>query len=478
MKNKARFHILWTYRRMSVLLITIAFMCSSSPFTVVAQNVIDSPLEVSKSNPRYLADAKGNIVYLTGSHTWGNLADISPDDPPALFDFDAYLDWMKQYNHNFVRLWTWELLKFHSIKYNPDKTYTAYPHPWKRTGPGLALDGKPKFNLDEFDAEYFNRLRTRLESAQKRGIYVSVMFFEGWEMQFATNAWRNHPFHPENHINGINADLNRDGLALELYTLKVPEALKVQEKYVKHVVDVANGFDNVLYEISNENHARSTQWQYHLINLIHEYEKTKPKQHPVGMTFQNVGGSNDTLFTSPAEWISTSPRTNGVDLRNNPPVSTGEKVILYDTDHLWGIGGNAPWVWKTFLRGMYPIFMDPYDGSFLGKPFDQEFETIRKNMGYTRTYAEKIDLSKVVPSNELSSTTYCLANPGYEYLVYQPSSDSVFSVNLEKGNYKYEWFNPESGQISENGKLKATKDSATPFKAPFSGSAVLYLRKI
>lgn len=47
-----------------------------------------------------------------------------------------------------------------------------------------------------------------------------------------------------------------------------------------------NDLDNVFYEISNENHPPSTQWQYHMIRLIHDYERSKAKQHPVGMTFQ------------------------------------------------------------------------------------------------------------------------------------------------------------------------------------------------
>lgn len=34
--------------------------------------------------------------------------------------------------------------------------------------------------------------------------------------------------------------------------------------------------DNVLYEISNENHPPSTKWQYHMIRFIKEYEKSKP----------------------------------------------------------------------------------------------------------------------------------------------------------------------------------------------------------
>ena len=434
-----------------------------------------SLLKVSKENPRYFADQKGNIVYLTGSHTWANLVDISTDDPPKPFDFNAYLDWMQKYNHNFIRLWAMEVMNWKSERYNPGKSYTVYPHPWKRTGPGNAIDGKAKFNLNEFEEEYFNRLRNRIETASKRGIYISVMLFEGWGMQFSLDGWKNHPFHPDNNINGINADLNRDGNGLELYDLSVPEVTDIQKKYISHVIDMVNEFDNVLYEISNENHPPSTQWQYLLINFIHDYEKNKPKQHPVGMTFQYKGGSNDTLLASPAEWISPNPFFNGKDLRNDPPAADGKKVILYDTDHLWGLGGNQPWVWKTFTRGMYPLFMDPYDGVFIGDPNTRGYEQIRKNMGYARMYAGKIDLAQTIPANELTSTTYCLANPGSEYIVYQPLPDSSFTVNLKKGRYSFEWFNPGSGIVESTGKVRVRGEN-TLFKAPFSGDAVLYLK--
>src|ERR1700750_182768 len=33
------------------------------------------PLKVHPSNPRYFADAAGDVVYLAGAHTWANLQD-------------------------------------------------------------------------------------------------------------------------------------------------------------------------------------------------------------------------------------------------------------------------------------------------------------------------------------------------------------------------------------------------------------------
>lgn len=51
--------------------------------------------------------------------------------------------------------------------------FNIAPHPWARTGPGQALDGGPKFDLDEFDEAYFKRLRSRVAAADQRGIFQS-----------------------------------------------------------------------------------------------------------------------------------------------------------------------------------------------------------------------------------------------------------------------------------------------------------------
>ena len=79
------------------------------------------------------------------------------------------------------------------------------PHPWERTGPGLARDGKPKFDLARYNPEYFDRMRTRVSAARDQGVYVSIMLFEGWELQY-TDAWRFHPFNGPNNMNGIDPE--------------------------------------------------------------------------------------------------------------------------------------------------------------------------------------------------------------------------------------------------------------------------------
>lgn len=434
------------------------------------------PLRVHSENPRYFTDGSGKAVYLTGSHTWSNLSDMGSADPPPSFDFNAYLDFLDRLNHNFIRLWTWESTRWSPGHWRPGATHTVAPHPFARTGPGAAADGKPKFDLTKYDRNYFDRLQRRVTAAGQRGVYVSVMLFEGWGVQFAERAWETHPFHPANNVNGIDGDANGDGKGLDVHTLANRKVTALQEAYVRKVIDTVGDSDNVLYEISNENHTPSTPWQYHMIDYIHRYESGKPKKHPVGMTFQYKGGSNRTLLESPAEWISPNPEGG---YRDNPPTADGGKVILTDTDHLWGIGGNQAWVWKSFLRGLNPLFMDPYDGAVIGARFDKQWDPIRKSLGHTRRFAERMNLAATTPSNDLASSGYCLAhasaNDG-EYLVYAPKGGKVtVDLSATPGTLQAEWFNPTKETSTDSGSIDG--GGARILEAPFAGEAVLWLRK-
>jgi hypothetical protein len=210
-----------------------------------------------------------------------------------------------------------------------------------------------------------------------------------------------------------------------------------------------------------------------MIRYIHDYVKGKAKQHPVGMTFQYQGGSNRTLFDSPADWISPNPEGG---YRDDPPAADGRKVILNDTDHLWGIGGSQAWVWKSFLRGMNPIFMDPYDGAILGDGAEQKWDPVRRSLGYTLRYARRMNLAAMTPQNQLASTGYCLAGGAKgraEYLVYVPSGGKVtLDLSAAKEPLQVEWFNPSTGKAAATGVVEG--GARREFSAPFEGDAVVY----
>lgn len=431
----------------------------------------EGPLRLHPKNPRYFTDSTGRAVYLTGSHTWDNLQDSGTIGKPVnRFDYDAYLDLLQSHHHNFMRMWAWE-----------GGVNNNYYEPlcYARTGPGMALDGKPRFDLGRFNEAYFKRLRDRVAAAGRRGIFVSIMLFQGWSIynHGYGNPWPLHPFNKANNINGIDGDADKDGEGKEVHSLDTPAVTRLQEAYVRKVVDTVNDLDNVLYEVTNETAIYSKDWQYHIVNYLKEYQVTKPKEHLVGMTAFDSGreGSMEALFASAADWI--SPQNDGAsgDYQGDPPAADGRKVIVTDTDHLWGVGGDQDWVWKSFTRGHHPIYMDPLKKDDGNRVSDAEMNRTRRAMGHTRRFAERMNLAAMTPQNRLASTKYCLADPGKEYLVYLSGGGAVtVDLSAGKGDLAVEWFDPDRGKTVAAGD-KASGGARREFKAPFAGAAVLYL---
>jgi len=492
---------------------------------------VPGPLTVSKTNPRYFSvkDTDGNeqAVYLTGSHIWNNFQDgLGPGketvlDTPEQNDFAAYLQLLKDHHHNFIRLWRWE--QFKSNAGGADFHLNMSPQPWPRTGEGTAKDGKPRFDLSTFNDVYFDRLRERVIAAGEQGMYVDVMLFDGWGLHLspAPDNVEGHPFHAKNNINGISITS-----ILDHQVLPLSEPIqKLQEAYIKKVVDTVHDLTNVLYEVSNESSGGgkvgqefadalnlselpdwgdSTEWQYWVINFVKQYEKEKGYEHrPIGMTMQfpvaDQTKVNEPLFNSPAEWISPgyddeifahgdhpmapgSPQSHWYE---NPPIADGRKVIISDTDHYAPSKGDAMWAWKSFLRGNHPILMDygildvgNPEKALPGAPPIETYDPARYAMGDTLRFAERMRLIDMTPQNELSSTSYALVNPGKEYLILQPEETTgPFTVTLEAGTYEAEWFDITNRKTETADERVVKNNEEVAFTAPFTtGPAVLYLR--
>jgi hypothetical protein len=488
---------------------------------------------VSKANPRYFTvrnsdDSNRQVVYLTGSHIWNNFHDgMGPGSgcagTPEQFDFQAYLKFLKDHGHNFIRLWRWE--QFKSQAAGGEYHLCMTPQPWLRTGPGTARDGKLKFDLSRSDPAYFDRLRDRVIAAGNEGIYMAVMLFDGWALHLspAPDNVEGHPFHAANNVNDVGITSIMDYQVLPL----APRVQAFQEAFIRKVVDTVHDLPNVLYEVANESSGGgsvdrdfaealglgeapdwgdSTSWQYWVIEVVKAYEQEMGyDRHPIGMTMQfpvqNQTEVNDPLFDGPADWISPgyddevfahgghpmapgSPHSRWYD---NPPPADGGKVVITDTDHYAPGQGDALWAWKTFLRGHHPILMDfgiidgvtqPDPSS--GTPYDA-FEPARYAMGDTLRFAQRIDLVEMEPRGDLSSTGYLLANPGKEYLVLQPGNASdPFTVELLPGIYAVEWHNVQTRQPMEADNLTVKGAESVSFTAPFAEDdpAVLYLRQL
>lgn len=440
---------------------------------------------MSETNSRYFTDGTGRAIFLSGSHTWNNLQDCGSSDPPPVFDYDTWLDFIEARNHNFFRLWVWE--QTHNWIEDPGSAGYMQPHPWARTGPGNANDGKLKFDFDTFNQSYFDRMRQRIIKAGQRGMYVSVMLFQGWTVAYphngiqAANPGLHVPYNSSNNINGVDGDNNNDNNYQELHELAITDVTTRQEEYVAKVIDTVNDLHNVLYEISNESvgSTGNTNWQNHMIDFIHDYEASKPYQHPVGFTVPWPNGSNATLNASNAEWVSYNTADGG---ETDPPTMTGTKVSIWDSDHTTGISTEATFMWRAFTRGHNLLYMDQYDGSTgliggVDTRATSPEEYMRTAAGQCRTYANRVDLINMAPSNALASTGYCLAKTNAEYIVYRPSGSSDFTIDLSaaSGTFTIEYFRPSTGATSSGG---TTTGGATRTLSPgWTGEAVAYLYK-
>ncbi|MBN1583466.1 MAG: DUF4038 domain-containing protein [Anaerolineae bacterium] len=464
----------------------------------------NGPLRRNQSNPRYFTDDSGQAIYLTGSHTWAVVQDMwLENELRHNMDYDGFLQMLADNGHNFLRFWQFSLYTKNCPWNNISTLFD--PLPFERTGPGLAKDGLPKFDLTRPAPAYFNRLRARVEKASEYGIYVSVMLFEAWGLKWATpdqQPWEYHVFNPENNVNATPNNLQATegkyaGNYVDVFSLKHPDILAYQKLFIRQVVDTLNDLDNVLYEICNEvpNTPEALQWQEHLCQYLREYEQSRPKQHPIGVTSEGGDQINEELFQTSADWISPS-NGNAFEYRYNPPLATGEKVILTDTDHLWGHGCEVAWIWKSFTRGMNVLFMDPWepipgdrdrwqDGDITrNQRYYYAWDDMRRNLGYTRNVSLSFDLNKCVPDPHFCTSTYCLANKNEQYVCFFPAGgfEGLDLTGLD-GEFQVEWLNPLTGVTIKGQPLPAKSNSPhavfqrAALRAPFDGPAVLLLYK-
>jgi hypothetical protein len=445
------------------------------------------PLVVSSTNPRYFAvetDAGEAPVYLVGSNLWNNIQDGpglgTCDESGPSFDWTAYLDLLESHHMNFIRGWRWEHVRF---RLPPDLDtggpYCVSPQPWARTGPGVAYDGRPRFDLTSFDQAYFDRLRERIISAGDRGMYVSLMLFDGFCLHLCDDdtVIAGHPFDGQNNINGIDIDSIED-----YQSASVPgPVLDLQRAYVRKVIDTVRDLPNILYEVSNESWTGSVSWQYDVIDYVKQYESEMDYEpHPVGMSAIWPEGSDDWLFESPADWIMPGTYPPVDDYQNDPPAATGAKVVVSDTDHYAPCDVDAVWAWKSFTRGLNSSQLDCGIGDPANpNPEFDSLEPARLAQGDVSRLAATIDLLATEPHSELTSTGYALADPGFAYVVLQPEPAARFTVTLEPGTYSAQWFNIDDRVTEQAEEVTVSAATTQTFTSPFTppGPSVLGLTR-
>lgn len=458
-------------------------------FNVMMPSLVVGVLSVHPENPRWFADSSGQAIYLGGHQVFVDLQDNSYNkefirNHERLLDWREYVEFLKENKFNYLR--NWVIWSTGSGSMAPVNNAIAYPMPYERVkGHGKAKDGMDKFDLNRFDEDFFQRFKNRCEDLQDAGVYVSIMLFEVYGFLGGEavgdppqTLWDGNVFNKANNINGIDADEDDDGKGIEFFYTDDERILQFQKEYVKKVLDTLNDLDNVFYEIANELYA--PQWQYEMIEFIHRYEKTKPKQHLVLMSAggrTRTGGwkqmSRDLVVNSPADCFAAAGSWQSRRFKKkDPPANNSGKPGIVDTDHGAPGSSDVGYVWSALTRG--------YHFNLYDKPFEDpnaegfEWQRVRRNVGKAVEYAGKLDLVNVTPREDLASTRFCLAKPGCQYVVYQPGSGAITILGLQKGtSYDYEIFDTEQGKVVLKGRMTASASSES-FRDTGKGS-VLYI---
>jgi hypothetical protein len=447
-------------------------------------------LETCPKHPYYFRDGDRHVVLVGVSDR--ALFTIWENDKG--FSWRKYLDGLEAHHLNYVRqdVLSWGAL-LAPVNYPAQFSNPAWP--FARTGPGTAVDGKPKFDLTKFDQSYFKqRLKPFLREAAKRGIYVELTLFEGLRKQ---RDFQQSLYAEQNNINRLG--LQR-GKATSDTALENPRLMGIQHTYIDKVLAETAEFRNVIYEIANETGGK--RWVAHLIDYIHNHPTHPNNLVSAGeqtSSFDPRTGKNDIvvkhrgkggLYATDADVH--NHHTALLRFRVGKPVCHNEYFLFANrsTDD-----ANFPrkMMWADFTAGGHSNF---FDFSFWrgtgrtlddGQPSRSPPSEILRGGQYLLDFLANntVKFWTMAPHDELAtvegnSKTYVftLAAPGQEYICYVLGAGPLsITLKLPAGSFTARWYNPKSGQflgpahrIESNGQYI--------FRTPaFEQDIVLYVRR-
>jgi hypothetical protein len=259
--------------KISVTMIALVVM-----FIFCGSNVQKNVLQLHPENPHYfLFNSKPTILVGSTEH-YGAVLNSE-------FNFIAYLDEVQRSGQNLTRTF--------SGVYCEDPTAfgisrnTLAPAegkliaPWARSDQPGYFNGGNKFDLEHWNDDYFTWLKSFAQEAGKRGIVVEYVLFCTY---YEDSMWNLSPMNARNNVNSVGVT-SRD----EILALKHDDLTRVQEAFVRKVVQELNAFDNVYYEICNEPYFVSVtpEFQRFVSKTIRETEATLPKKHLIAQNIAN-----------------------------------------------------------------------------------------------------------------------------------------------------------------------------------------------
>jgi hypothetical protein len=313
------------------------------------------------------------------------------------FDYVPYLDELQRHGLNVSRLFAFYREMEGSIKgLGYANTLAPQPGrevmPWRRTGPGKANDGGLKFDLEQWNDAYYDRLKSFLREAGRRGIIVEIaLFCNPYSLE---RQWSWFPFHRDNNVNGAGRAVSSVHQFMEQHE---PRLFAFQAAFVRKMAVELNEFDNIYFEICNETSApagsrermeRQAGWHRALASVIRETERTLTRRHLIAVNMhQRIPAyeENGERYTETGEaahigdplidvlnihYISRKTPGRGLAVLDRDPAKPGcvraymrarrhvRQPIVFDENDAGIVGGDPPFwernrmeAWETILSG-------------------------------------------------------------------------------------------------------------------------------
>ena len=465
------------------------------------------PLQLHPENPHYFFyNGKPTVLIGSGEH-YGAVLNRA-------FDYDLYLKTMQQDGQNLTRMFTGayvEKLGAFGIQQNTlAPAENQFLPPWARSDTPGYINGGNKFDLDNWNPDYFTRLKDFVKTADERGVFVEVVMFSSI---YTDDNWRYMPFFPENNINDITLQDRR-----KVNSLDNGKLFSYQEAMVRKIVRELNEFDNIYFEIQNEPWAdmgdsvgvvlehliddklpnkwqnlveaankASLAWQAKIADIIGDEEENLPKQHLIAQNYTN--------FIHPVKHVEDkiSVMNFHYALPNCVDVNWGwNRPVAFDES---GFAGPGPDVyrrqaWRFILSGgavfsgldysFYPGHEDG-TGKLMG-PGGGGTE-LRLQLAVLRNFMENFNLPALQPDHSTvvhqpGLYVYLLSEPGEQYAGYvEGNQQSQLHLNVPEGIYVVKWIEVKTGNVLSESQIDHTVDILVLETPEFDDEIALDIRK-
>ncbi|MGA2253208.1 MAG: DUF6298 domain-containing protein [Thermoguttaceae bacterium] len=357
-----------------------------------------------------------------------------------------------------------------------------------------------RYDLDQWNEEYWRRFQTFLQETQARNIIVSVELWATFDYYRAN--WERNPFNPKNNVNYTAAE---SGLPLAVPShparaendffrtipgvKNVPAVLKYQQRFVDKVLSYTLAHDHVLYVIDNETTA-TPKWGAFWAECVRRAAQRQGRKVAVTEMF-DPHDLTDPLYNSV---IDHGELYDFVEIaqNNHQRGQLHYDRILGVRSRLAGaprpmtnvkIYGAHGGLFGTDQDGMERFWRNIFAGCASSRFHEKHLggsETAARMIRSARAVTDAFDLFHTAPHNDLlldrePNRAYCLAAPGKEYAVYFPAGGKVrLDARGLEGECQVRWYDIGGGRWANASRV--TPGQPILLAAPGSGQWAALVR--